>query len=631
MDPVTSDPRIARTVGRFLAQAEAALDFAFDPVVDIHSGEIYGFRAGLSDYDRLGFESRDALAEHAASLACTLDLEKLLLRKVLAKFAQVASCERAKLFLNLAAQAGTEEEEDLLEVLRETVAAHRLLPWNICLDIPELLDHTRYANLRRFALSARDRGFALSLDDFGSGFSRMHMLYDVEPTVLKIDRDFITALQSDARKRLFVSSLVDFAHVLGIRVIATNVETVAELQACRSVGCDLVQGSLVARPIGETDTIRPAYPLPNGSDRRQDTRRREEREFLDQEVERLVAIDETDDMSRALEVFRAHPTQTVLPVVNGMNEPVGIIREPDLKSFLYLSYGRDLLLNPTIDNHLKRFIRPCRVADVQAPLARLVDLGGSETADGIIMTENGRYAGWLSTTTLLKISNEARLQIAQDQNPLTKLPGNSAISDHVVRSSANPGSDRAYCYIDFDNFKPFNDTYGFRIGDRAIILFSDLLKRRLGALHAFVGHVGGDDFFVGLDDWQPDRVVKLMAELRMEFARQMESLYSAEHRRQGYIVAEDRRGRSQVYPLLSVSIAVLHLPKGISIGNLDLLSNHIARLKHRAKAERDGLSASSFGADAEEDTGDPGVPAGPRPSTVRPLIEITPRGLSGTA
>lgn len=610
---ILADPRIARSPGRFLAQAEAGIAFAYDPVVDIHSGEIYAFSAVATDLDRLGLADAAALAAHGVALGCAAELEQLLMRKAIAGFARIPSAERCKLFVRFSA-ASTGDHAALLDALEAQAASHRLLPWNLCLDIPEITDAGRYEDVRRFALTARNRDFTLALDDFGSGFSRLHMLYDVEPAILKIDRSFIAALQSDARKRLFVSSLVDFAHVLGIRVIATRVETVAELQACRAVGCDLVQGSLVSRPLRETAEFRPAFPLP-GAALRNELRRKAEREFLDQEIERLPVIRERDGVARALELFRANPAQTVLPVVNALDEPVGIVLEPDLKRFLYLSFGRDLLLNPTIDNHLKRFIRPCRVADVQAPLARLVDLSSSDMSDGIVMTENGRYCGWLSTATLLKISNEARLQIAQDQNPLTKLPGNSAIADHVSRTSAQPEADRAYCYIDFDNFKPFNDTYGFRIGDRAIILFSDLLKRRLAASRAFVGHVGGDDFFVGIDEWEPERVCALMGEIRAEFARQVESLYSPEHRRQGYIVAEDRRGRSQVYPLLCVSIAVLHLPRGISIGNLDLLSNHIARLKHRAKAERDGLAVSSFGAGDDE-----GEAA--RPAAVRPLFDI---------
>jgi diguanylate cyclase (GGDEF)-like protein len=611
-----TDQRIALTAGRFLAQGEAALDIAFDPVVDIHSGEITGFQAVVVDFERIGCASREALYAHAESLGCLLDLADILLRKAIAGFARLPSAERTKLYLQC--HPGVRANRDAaLGMLKQIAEAHHVLPWNICLDIPELSQQDDFADLHDFSMAARSHGFSVSLDDFGSGFSRMQMFYDAEPAALKIDRYFVTALQSDARKRLFISSLVDFAHVLGIRVIATRVESLAELQACRAVGCDLVQGSIVARPARAGGDIRASYPLPSGGDRRQDVRRRAEREFLDQEIERLEAIRDTADVGRALEIFRANPTQTVLPVVNGLGEPVGIIREPDLKSFLYLSYGRDLLLNPTIDNHLKRFIRPCRIADVQAPLARLIDLSSSEMSDGVVMSEGGHYAGWLSTTTLLKIANEARLQIAQDQNPLTKLPGNSAIADHVMRTSASPNSDRSYCYIDFDNFKPFNDTYGFRIGDRAIILFSDLLKRQLAGHNTFVGHVGGDDFFVGLDERQPEKVMRLMQELRTEFSRQVESLYSAEHRGQGYIVASDRSGRAQVYPLLTVSIAVLHLPRGISIANLDLLSNNIARLKHRAKAERDGLACSSFG--AEEDTGEAG---GARQIQPRPLIEI---------
>ncbi|MHC5654523.1 EAL domain-containing protein [Stappia sp. ICDLI1TA098] len=598
----SANRRISHVPGRFLAQVEAALDCAFEPVVDIHSGDIYGFETTYTDLEKLGVSSISDLFDHAETMKCVADVELLVQRKAIQAFSRLPSAVRTRLFVKLDPR-GLLAKGATLDAMQETATAQGLAAWNICIDIPDLERQGADEALTLFSQAARERGFTLALDDFGRGYARLRILYQLEPGILKIDRFFITALQSDARKRLIVSSLVDFAHVLGIRVIATGVETIAELQACRSVGCDLVHGSLISRPLEDPAMVRPNYPLPQSVDRRLEGKRKADRDFLDQEMEHLAPIHAHENVARALEVFRANPTQSVLPVLDGNEEPVGIIRERDLKSFLYMSYGRDLLLNPTIDNHLKGFVRSCPVADMQAPLERLVDAGGTELGDGILMTEGGTYAGWLSTTALLKISNEARLQIAQDQNPLTKLPGNSAISDHVTRTSASPETDRAYCYIDFDNFKPFNDTYGFRIGDRAIILFSDLLKRRLGGMRQFIGHVGGDDFFVGIDGWEPKRVTRLMADMREEFARQVESLYSADHRKRGFIVAEDRRGRSQIYPLLTTSMAVLHLPKGISIGNLDLLSNHIARLKHRSKAEASGLAVSSFGADetAEEE------------------------------
>ena len=112
---------------------------------------------------------------------------------------------------------------------------------------------------------------------------------------------------------------------------------------------------------------------------------------------------------------------------------------------------------------------------------------------------------------------------------------------------------------------------------------------------AFVGHVGGDDFFVGLEDWPRDKVARHMRDLRADFAHQVESLYSPEHRRQGFIPAEDRTGRMQTYSLLTCSIAVMHIPKGVVIDNLDMLSNHIARLKQHAKTQADGIAIASIG------------------------------------
>ena len=591
--------RSAQSLPLFMTQAEAALDYAFQPIVDIDSGEVYGYEALLREVEKLGFRAPRDVFDHAHGIGCLAELETLLRRKAIAKFSRMKAAEKTKLFLNIDAR-NLSATEDMLDTTVAAVKVHGLSPWNICLEIPEIHERLAQDDLRNLVGRARDRGFGIALDDFGQGYSQLRVLYQYEPGILKIDRFFITALQNDARKRLFVSSVVELAHVLGIRVVAEGVETPSELRACRDVGCDLVQGYVVARPFTDLGEARPSYPVPTDRPLRSDMRKVAERDFLEREMVKLAAISDTGSVAHALEIFQANPHQTILPVLNATGEPRGLIREADLKSFLYLSFGRDLLLNPTLDNHLQRFVRPCAVADINAPLDRLVDLGTEDFSDGLLVTRAGRYAGCLLAGSLLKISNEVRLQIAQDQNPLTKLPGNSAIADHVTRACAEPSRDRAFCYIDFDNFKPFNDAYGFRIGDRALILFAELMKRRLDTLRAFVGHIGGDDYFVGLEEWTPDRAGRLMAGLREEFARNVESLYSAEHRRQGYILAEDRKGRMQIYPLLSCSIAILHIPTGLSIENLDLLSNHIARLKQRAKADPGGVAVATFGAENED-------------------------------
>jgi PleD family two-component response regulator len=102
------------------------------------------------------------------------------------------------------------------------------------------------------------------------------------------------------------------------------------------------------------------------------------------------------------------------------------------------------------------------IADINTPAEQMLkifaDMDGS---DCVILTENLRYAGVFSTSSLLKIINEKQLKTARDQNPLTSLPGNRSIRDYVQDAIRDGSGTRFFCYCDFDNFKPFNDRYGF--------------------------------------------------------------------------------------------------------------------------------------------------------------------------
>ncbi|MCD8476564.1 MAG: diguanylate cyclase [Sulfurospirillum sp.] len=106
--------------------------------------------------------------------------------------------------------------------------------------------------------------------------------------------------------------------------------------------------------------------------------------------------------------------------------------------------------------------------------------------------------GYLSSRVLLEMINEKNIVDAKDQNPLTGLSGNRIINEFV--STAMESKEKVMmAYFDFDNFKPFNDYYGFRKGDRAITLFADILRSAVGLEECLVGHVGGDDFFFRLE------------------------------------------------------------------------------------------------------------------------------------
>ncbi|MEO7064458.1 MAG: bifunctional diguanylate cyclase/phosphodiesterase [Dokdonella sp.] len=138
--------------------------------------------------------------------------------------------------------------QDCVGTLLDTVRATDADPAHITLEITEniyLHDLDDIASKIR-ALDAL--GFHFSLDDFGSGHTSLASLKTLPVRELKIDRVFIDALKSDTRDG-FVEAMIAIAHHLDLVVIAEGVETEAQLQALRAMGCDAVQGYLVSRPL----------------------------------------------------------------------------------------------------------------------------------------------------------------------------------------------------------------------------------------------------------------------------------------------------------------------------------------------------------------------------------------------
>jgi diguanylate cyclase (GGDEF)-like protein len=140
-------------------------------------------------------------------------------------------------------------------------------------------------------------------------------------------------------------------------------------------------------------------------------------------------------------------------------------------------------------------------------------------------------------------------------NPLTGLPGNERILSEL---SVRLAQERPFAllYVDLDQFKPFNDHYGFLRGDEAIRAVADLLRdvaRELGDADTFVGHVGGDDFVVIL---APHEAETVAVEICARFDELSPTLYDPADRDAGSIEVPDRRGVPQRYPLVSVSIGI---------------------------------------------------------------------------
>lgn len=152
-------------------------------------------------------------------------------------------------------------------------------------------------------------------------------------------------------------------------------------------------------------------------------------------------------------------------------------------------------------------------------------------------------------------TNIARTRARSEANALTHLPGNVAIEE-IIRKKIEDKEKFSVLYIDLNNFKSFNDHYGFVKGDDALRQTARLLLQTRDEIcpegDCFVGHIGGDDFVVLLNPYREERYAE---HLMSEFDRIMPTYYHEEDRKRGFIEVKNRRGESETFPLISCSIA----------------------------------------------------------------------------
>ncbi|MDX6770121.1 MAG: response regulator [Elusimicrobiota bacterium] len=142
-----------------------------------------------------------------------------------------------------------------------------------------------------------------------------------------------------------------------------------------------------------------------------------------------------------------------------------------------------------------------------------------------------------------------------DANPLTRLPGNLSIESRI-ESAVAAGKPLAVLYVDLNQFKAYNDVYGYEEGDRVIRALARVLVEPVRAGQAdFVGHIGGDDFILLTT---PERMETVAQKVCDGFDAVVPSFYSAEDRARGFIRTKDRQGQERDFPFLSVSVGICH-------------------------------------------------------------------------
>jgi len=175
------------------------------------------------------------------------------------------------------------------------------------------------------------------------------------------------------------------------------------------------------------------------------------------------------------------------------------------------------------------------------------------------------------------------------------LPGNIPITQHIDRMLVR-GSEFVVGYLDLNNFKSFNDRYGYWRGDEMIRLVAKVAANHLEERRDFLGHVGGDDFIVVFQSATWADHCRHMIE---EFNAQAAVLFDEADRLKGGIEAEDRQGFSRFFPLTSLSIGAVQVRPGC-FKDAEQVANAAAAAKHAAKKSASGLAVNGHQAAAPE-------------------------------
>jgi diguanylate cyclase (GGDEF)-like protein len=253
------------------------------------------------------------------------------------------------------------------------------------------------------------------------------------------------------------------------------------------------------------------------------------------------------------QLFSQRPQLMAIPVVkNGV--PIGLIN----RNFLVDRYAR-----PFRRELFGR--KPCTLFMDSSPLIvdknmrledlseRVVEAESRYLTSGFIITDNGLYLGMGTGHALIREMTQLQVRAARYANPLTLLPGNVPINEHIDKL-LDAGVSFMVCYCDLNHFKPFNDVYGYSRGDDIIQLTAQVLTEVVQDDKDFVGHIGGDDFVVLFrsDDWN-DRCKRILE----NFDQQIVAFFHKEDLDRGGYYAEDRRGQQVFHPLVSLALGIL--------------------------------------------------------------------------
>ncbi len=573
---------------------EDALYPVFQPILNLNKPGIYAHEALIRGPRGTPLHTPDALLKAAEQEQLLFEFEYAAVASALKTWGQIRA--PGLLFVNISASAlmhlcSHHGMDDLLK----KVTRSGVLPRELVLEITE---HERIADMDLLAEVVgriRANGIGLALDDFGDGHSSLRLWSQLKPDIVKIDRYFIKDVSTQGDKVKTIQALQQIASIFGSQLVAEGIESADDLRVLRDMGLAFGQGYFLGYPAPDP-AISVSTEVLLVMDERQVavfpeiSRVASAGQIRNLAIVPAPTVAENHSNDFVARIFLGNASLHALAVLDG-TQPVGIINRAQFMNEYSKLYYREVWGRKSCAMHTNR---APRIIERDHNIDELVGILTSQDqrylTDGFVVTENGHYVGLGTGDQLVRSVTETRIEAARHANPLTFLPGNIPISQHIERLLKKQVQFVA-CYADLNNFKPYNDYYGYWRGDEMIRLIAGIAMEQCDPQRDFLGHVGGDDFLLLFQsaDWL-QRCERLVENFN---ARALE-MFDESARAAGGIHAEDRHGVPRFFPCTTVSIGAA-VVNGRHYTRAEEVANLAAVAKHHAKLSGAGIFQQSDG------------------------------------
>ena len=528
----------------------------FQPIVNLADGAVMGYEALTRGPEGSPLHMPTDLFAAAAKHKLLLALEHICRETALRTIKTLGPGQQ--LFLNITPEV-VNDPEFRNGHTKQLVLHHGMVPEQVTFEITERTAISDFGSFTRALHHYRRQGYCIAIDDAGAGYSSLQAIAELYPDFIKLDMSIVRDINNNPFKIAILEALVNLASAMNSKIIAEGVETADELITVMKLGVGFAQGYIFAKP---------AFPAQEISTEAlailQDYRRREAgrkgREtglslgrVIGDIVEHVPTVGPETSTEQVEARFTASSVRGI--VVLPGKKPVGLVMKNRLYFHLGSYYGVSLYHKRPVE--LVMDASPLIVnADLPLEAVSKIAMSREESNlyDLIVVVKDGQYVGAVSIMNLLNNITQLQVLCAHNSNPLTGLPGNLVIEEQLRRLLTNE-AEFAVLYLDLNNFKAYNDKYGFEHGDKVLLMTAETLSRSLareGQGEDFLGHIGGDDFIIITSPDRAERIAKAIIEI---FDREIPSVYSKEDQQRGFIQMKNRQGKIEKFPITSISIA----------------------------------------------------------------------------